>query len=344
MQKAVAILFSICLITSLNLDYATAEEIDIPNVGSIVIPEIMEVSDLLRNKAVRDYVYDKMNVEPKSTEGLVKNLVVKQKGMKLYSRIIVETIPGGPGDYEQIDSKYTVTSEEMKGIEKMVKSSFESEFKSTPLKILQWYPFKLVDINGMRALHFLFKRQLNNNPPVLAKYYLFQNYDRAIRLTASYRLDEADIWQEVIQESIDSFHIVPYGFEKNYENKNDSINKFDLIRHLATKRVQNDPILSKSVDITTLPDNILIGLPEATIVTIVETYVQLKRQGLRDKEIFEAIENHRASLGIAGTLPSQLNLPNYIKYRVRLEHSHGRAIGDNFIDEAIKEARKTFGR
>ena len=42
MQKAVAILFSICLITSLNLDYATAEEIDIPNVGSIVIPEIME--------------------------------------------------------------------------------------------------------------------------------------------------------------------------------------------------------------------------------------------------------------------------------------------------------------
>lgn len=217
LQKGAIIFFLIGIIRLLIPGYATAETINIPDVGSIVIPEIMEVKDLPENKAVRDKVYKKMNIDPKSMEGFQLNLMVKQKGMKLYSRIIVETIPGQPGDYDQINSKYTMTSEEMKITEEQLKSSIESQFKNTPLKILQWYPFKLVDINGMRALHFSFRRQLNNNPQVLVKYYIFQNYNRAIRLTASYRLDEKEIWQDLIQKSIDSFRITPYISEKGTE-------------------------------------------------------------------------------------------------------------------------------
>lgn len=80
-----------------------------------------------------------------------------------------------------------------------------------------------------------------------------------------------------------------------------------------------------------------MGLTEARIVTIVETYWQLGNQGLSDKEIFEAIENHRAIMG-AGTIPSPLTLSTYIKYRVGLEHSGIAPISETFIDEAIKEA------
>lgn len=156
-------------------------------------------------------------------EGIQQNLMVKQKGMKLYARIIIETIPGKPGDYERINSMYTMTSEELQITEKQLKSSFEEQFRSTPLNILLWYPLKLVDINGMRALNFSFKRQLNNNPQVLVSYYLFQNYDRLIRLTASYRLDEKEIWQDLIQKSINTFRITPYISEKGTEATSNDI-------------------------------------------------------------------------------------------------------------------------
>ena len=119
-----------------------------------------------------------------------------------------------------------------------------------------------------------------------------------------------------------------------------SLNKIELIINLAKMRFQNDPIaevFSVVEYIDSLPDTKLMGLPEATIVTIVETYWQLRNQGLSDKEIFEAIENHRAIIG-TGTIPSPLTLSTYIKYRVGLEHSGIAPISETFIDEAIKEA------
>jgi hypothetical protein len=120
------------------------------------------------------------------------------------------------------------------------------------------------------------------------------------------------------------------------------LNKMELIRNLAKKRIHNDPNLSMPENVNSLSEYMLMGLPEATIVTIVETYWQLNNQGLSEKEILETIENHRASFGDVGTLPSQLTLFNYIKYRLRLEHSHGAPISDNFIEEAIKEATEAF--
>lgn len=120
-------------------------------------------------------------------------------------------------------------------------------------------------------------------------------------------------------------------------------NKIDLIRSLAKKRIRSDSFASKLVgDINNISETMLMSLPEATIVTIVETYWQLKNQGLSVKEILESIENHRASFGDSGILPSQLTLPNYIKYRIRLEHSNGAPISDDFIDEAVQAANEAF--
>jgi hypothetical protein len=121
-----------------------------------------------------------------------------------------------------------------------------------------------------------------------------------------------------------------------------SANKIELIRNLVKNRIQNDPIASMLGDIDSLSETELMGLPEATLVTIVETYWQLKNQGLSDEEILEAIERHRASFLDSGKLPSQLTLSNYIKYRIGLEHSHGIPISDDFIEEAIKQATKAF--
>jgi len=142
--------------------------------------------------------------------------------------------------------------------------------------------------------------------------------------------------------------------------KNKSVEKYKdkikLIRDLSKRRVQNDPVTSMSGDVASILGDIesfseieLMGLPEATIVTIVETYWQGKTRGLSDKEILETIENYRVSFdGNVGTLPSEMTLSNYIKYRVRSEHYSAPisnvsiGISDNFIDEAIKEATRAF--
>ena len=120
--------------------------------------------------------------------------------------------------------------------------------------------------------------------------------------------------------------------------------KIELIRNLAKKRVQNDPIASMLGDIDNLSEVMLMGLPEATIVTIVETWAILRKQGMGEEEILKRIEAHRASFGDHGDLPKPLTLKNYIKYRLNLEHGHGAPISEKFIDYAIKAAKQVFSK
>jgi len=118
--------------------------------------------------------------------------------------------------------------------------------------------------------------------------------------------------------------------------------KIELIRNLTKKRVENDPIASMLGDIDSLPETMLMGLPEATIVTIVETWAILRKQGMGEEEILRRIEDYRASFGDYGDLPKPLTLQNYIKYRLGLEHAHGAPISEEFIDYAIEAAKQTF--
>lgn len=183
------------------------DRVNIPDVGYIDVPEIMEVKDLLANPAVKERVFKEMNIDPKSMEGAIQNLMVKQKGLEMYARLIVETIPGKPGEFERLMKKYTITKQELKAMEDEIRTGFEQQFRNTPIKILEWYPIEPQNINKMQTITFSFKRQLKDNPPVIVKYYLFQNYDRLIRLTVSYRLQEKTIWEDLLKKSVNSFHI-----------------------------------------------------------------------------------------------------------------------------------------
>jgi len=126
--------------------------------------------------------------------------------------------------------------------------------------------------------------------------------------------------------------------------------KLSLIRQLIKIRVQNDPLLKKKYEgknvpeVYDFPEIVIMGLPEATIVTIVESYWMMKDMTTKsDKEILEAIERHRKTLfPESGPMPSLLTLSNYIKYRLNLEHSHGVPISSEFIDECIKKANEAY--
>ena len=128
--------------------------------------------------------------------------------------------------------------------------------------------------------------------------------------------------------------------------------KLNLIRQLVKRRIENDPVLKEKYagkgapKVDDIPEMVLMGLPEGTIVSIVETYWMMKfKASSSDKEILELIELHRSTQvpnPEGTTMPSPLTVSNYIKYRLHIEHSHGVPISNEFVDECIKKAYEAY--
>jgi len=118
-------------------------------------------------------------------------------------------------------------------------------------------------------------------------------------------------------------------------------NKVDLIKDLAKARVKEHSMASvfgvtpEAID--QLPLVELMGLPEATVVTIAETYSQMKSQGLPDTEILNLIEAHRSMIG-SGSMPNPVTLPSYVQYRIKLEYRDVAPISERHIEQSLTEA------
>ena len=123
------------------------------------------------------------------------------------------------------------------------------------------------------------------------------------------------------------------------------LNKDDLIRSLAKNRISEDPLASSMSYDESMVDSLgameLAGIPEAAIVTIVETYALSKKSGASDSDIFDHIEAHRSQIG-SGVMPNPLNLESYIQYRIAIEHSHGAPISKQFVSEAVAICCKQY--
>ncbi len=122
--------------------------------------------------------------------------------------------------------------------------------------------------------------------------------------------------------------------------------KNDMIKNLAKERIRTDPLaesmgFSESM-IDSLGTTELMGIPEAAIVTIIETYALSLKSGAPEEAILNHIENHRSQLG-TGSMPVPLNLETYIKYRIEIEHDHGAPISEQFISKAISFTREQYG-
>lgn len=89
-------------------------------------------------------------------------------------------------------------------------------------------------------------------------------------------------------------------------------------------------------------DEDVLGTPEASIVTIVESYIQLDQLGFPESESLTRIENHRSVIG-ADIMPTPLTLCSYIKYRVSLEYANSAPISDASLEHSIRVAREYFG-
>lgn len=83
----------------------------------------------------------------------------------------------------------------------------------------------------------------------------------------------------------------------------------------------------------------LLTLPEGTVVTISETYLDLLKQGVAPAESLLRIEDHRKSIG-RGRLPSPLTLENYVAYRIAIEHNKAAGISSEWLRLAVAFCRQ----
>lgn len=179
--------------------------LEIPDVGKIWYPSSLEIqSEEFRRKGG-------------SPEVLLTNKVIfQQRGLNksdpssygLYARLIVENIPGQPGDFLRIsDGKQIMaaSNEDLKYLDELFLSE---QNKQTQFIIIDFYGIKPV-IVGARypALMVTYKRASAVSPSlgtVLVRQYLIQNYKQMIKIIASYRGTEEGIWKEDLLGAVNS--------------------------------------------------------------------------------------------------------------------------------------------
>lgn len=123
--------------------------------------------------------------------------------------------------------------------------------------------------------------------------------------------------------------------------------KEGLVRALAKRRLagnaQAEAFGATPAAIDSLPTEILAGLPEATIVSIIEAWHQGRQHGIPESQSYDLIEAHRSQVA-EGKMPERITLEGYVTYRVRLEHVDGAPLWDEHISHCVQESRAFFGR
>lgn len=184
------------------------ERIFIKNVGSFDLPPTMEVQNgkykefIDELKKIKGYDATQITAQQKGLNEFGR------KGFEKYARVMVETTFGSPGDFEKLNFNIAEYSQaEISELNSTYKQQFQQSFIGTGLKIVEWYPLKLEELNGMSCIHLSYKRQLQDKPYVLVHIYYFHNNDRMHSLTLSYRISEIAYWKSDYSTILKSFRI-----------------------------------------------------------------------------------------------------------------------------------------
>ncbi len=120
-----------------------------------------------------------------------------------------------------------------------------------------------------------------------------------------------------------------------------SAKKEQLIRRLLKDRVVRDPSAHAMGQGPEFADSVnslvLMGLPEATIVTCVESWAQLKRQGFNETDIAQKIAAMRGGSSFGA------DVVEVIHALASGGHGHSGFLPADHVDWCIKEARAAYG-
>ncbi|MCA9287204.1 MAG: hypothetical protein KDA05_01385 [Phycisphaerales bacterium] len=120
-----------------------------------------------------------------------------------------------------------------------------------------------------------------------------------------------------------------------------SAEKEQLLRRLLRARVARDPSARAMGQGPEFADSVnslvLMGLPEGTIVACVESWAQLKKQGLSEPAIAQRIA------AVRGGSPSGDSVADVIRDCVLREHGHSGFLPADHVDWCIEQARASYG-
>ncbi|SHI57686.1 hypothetical protein SAMN05444280_103186 [Tangfeifania diversioriginum] len=198
---------------SIGMPLKDWKRIEISDIGTIDLSPKLEIQS-------GKYKEMKLQIKDKAQEiwGLKfdePKLVIQPKGinqfdetsLSKYCRVIIETIPGNPDEFQRLNEKIDITSSELSELNIEFKNQVQQGFYNTPLKLIEWYPLRINEINGMPCIHASYKRQFKDQPFVIVDLYRFLNYDRIISLTISYRISEKEYWSSILNNTLKSFRI-----------------------------------------------------------------------------------------------------------------------------------------
>jgi predicted nucleic acid-binding Zn ribbon protein len=187
----------------------------IADVGSIDYPpDFLE----LQSSDYREFVEDLVSVyEIPSSDFILQKVGLNElelSAFEEYRRVILETSYLNPGEEVfRANKKYTMTQQELAEIRDELVSDLSQEFDRQRIggagnnRIIDPSTLEITEVNGMFPLVWTYKRQLDDNPIVLAKVYIFMNYDRVHHLLFSCRVVDEEECRDIYENMLDSFRL-----------------------------------------------------------------------------------------------------------------------------------------
>ncbi len=131
-----------------------------------------------------------------------------------YRRVMLQTFYLNPGEEVfRANEEYTMSRQELAEFQNELINQLLQGYamqKSIGLgnnKIIDSGSLEIMEINGMFPLVHTYKRQLNDNPVVLVKAYLFWNYDKIHGLAFSCRVVDEEECRDIYDKILDSFRL-----------------------------------------------------------------------------------------------------------------------------------------
>lgn len=139
---------------------------------------------------------------------------LKPSAFNEYRRVIFRTEYLNSGEEVfRTNEKYTLSQEELAEFKNELIDQLRQEYaklQSMGLgnnKIIDSGSVEIMEINGMFPLVHTYKRQLNDNPLVLVKSYMFWDYNRIHSLSFSYRITDEEECRDIYEKILYSFRL-----------------------------------------------------------------------------------------------------------------------------------------
>lgn len=136
---------------------------------------------------------------------------LKPSALNEYRRVLFVTDYLNPGEEVfRANEKYTLSQEELiefrDELIDQLRQGF-AETKTIDIKIIDPGSLEIMEVNGMFPMVQTYKRQLNDNPVVLVKTYMFQNYDKIHYLSFSCRVIDEEECRDIYEKVLYSFRL-----------------------------------------------------------------------------------------------------------------------------------------